>query len=418
MITGYSHLRCGLLGEHLGHSFSPRIYGELVDYSYDIIELPPDRVGEFVRSGGYDAFNVTIPYKQTVIPFLDRVSPEAKAIGAVNTVVRRADGTLDGYNTDYFGFVSMLSASKIDVKGAKVLLLGNGGASLTLQAALRHQGAAEILVFDLRGAIPYRELPLHTDAHVIVNATPVGMYPHNGKSLVDLSLFPNCRGVLDIVYNPSRTALILDAEARGIPCMSGLYMLVAQAAKAMEFVTGQKAEEGAIERITAKIAADTHNIIMIGMPGCGKSVVGKAIAAALGRPFHDADEEFFATYGRTPAQVIEDEGEDTFRQMEHEILCELGKRSGTVISCGGGAVTREVNYAPLHQNGVIVYLRRELSRLSTQGRPLSQKSSPEALYEARRALYERFADLTVDSTEVVENTAKNIISAYARYWEE
>ena len=418
MITGFSHLRCGLLGEHLGHSFSPRIYGELVDYSYDLIELPPDQVGEFVRNGGYDAFNVTIPYKQTVIPFLDRVSPEAKAIGAVNTVVRRVDGTLDGYNTDYFGFVGMMNASGIDVKGAKVLVLGNGGASLTLQAALRDRGAGEILVFDLKNALPYEDLAKHTDADVIVNATPVGMYPNNGRSLVDLSLFPHCRGVLDIVYNPGKTALILDAEARAIPCMSGLYMLVAQAAKAMEYVTGKQAEAGAIERITAKIAADTHNIILIGMPGCGKSVVGKAIARRLDRPFHDADEAFTATYGKTPAQVIESEGEDKFRAMEHDVLCELGKKSGAVIACGGGAVTREINYAPLHQNGVIVYLRRALSRLSSKGRPLSQKSSPEALYEARRASYERFADLTMDSTEIVENTAEEIIAAYAKYWEE
>lgn len=415
MKTGYSHLRCGLLGEHLGHSFSPRIYGELVDYSYDLIELPPEAVGEFVRHGGYDAFNVTIPYKQTVIPFLDRVSPEARAIGAVNTVVRRANGTLDGYNTDYFGFDGMLTASGIDVKGAKVLVLGNGGASLTVCTVLRDRGAGEILVFDLKNAIPYEELPLHTDADVIVNATPVGMYPNNGKSLVELSQFPRCRGVLDIVYNPSRTALILDAEARGIPCMSGLYMLVAQAAKAMEYVTGETAEEGAIEAITAKIAADTHNMVLIGMPGCGKSTIGKIVAKRLGRPFFDADEKFTATYEKTPAQVIEIEGEDKFREMEHAVLCELGKQSGTVIACGGGVVTREKNYAPLHQNGVLIYLRRDLAKLATGGRPLSQRTPLEALYEARRASYERFADLTVDSTEIMDRTAEEMIAAYARY---
>ncbi len=415
MKKGFSHLRCALLGEHLGHTFSPRIHSELADYSYDVVDIPTDAVEDFIRNGGYDAFNVTIPHKKTVIPFLDRISPEAASIGAVNTVVRRKDGTLDGYNTDYFGFDGMLTASGIDVFGTKALVLGNGGASLTVCAVLRNRGAKEILVFDRKGSVPYSDLPLHADAQIIVNATPVGMYPNNGKSLVDLSLFPRCRGILDVVYNPSRTALILDAEARGIPCISGLYMLVAQAAKAMEFFTGESAEAGAIETIAAKITADTHNIIMIGMPGCGKSVVGKAIAKKMSRPFFDADEEFTSTYGKTPAHVIEEEGEDQFRKMEHAVLCELGKKSGAVISCGGGAVTREINYAPLHQNGVIVYLRRELSRLATGGRPLSQKSSPEALYEARHTSYERFADLTVDSTEVVANTAEEIISAYCQY---
>ena len=415
MRKGYETMRCGLLGEHLGHSFSPRIHGELADYSYDIVELPPEAVGEFVKSGGYDAFNVTIPYKKAVMPFLDRISPEAAAIGAVNTVVRRPDGTLDGYNTDYFGFDAMITASGIDVKGAKALVLGNGGASVTVCAVLRDRGAREILVFDLKGANSYDTLPLHADADIIVNATPVGMYPKNGVSLADLSLFPRCRGVLDLVYNPSRTALILDAEARGIPCRSGLYMLVAQAAKALEFFTGEAAEEGAIEAITAKIAADTQNLILIGMPGCGKSTIGKLVAQRLERPFHDADEVFTDTYGKTPAQVIEAEGEEQFRRMEHDVLCELGKLSGAVISCGGGVVTREENYTPLHQNGVLIYLRRELSRLATGGRPLSQRTSPEALYEARRASYERFADLTVDSTEMMDRTTDAMIAAYAEY---
>ncbi len=415
MKKGFSHMHCALLGEHLGHTFSPRIHSELADYSYDVVDIPASAVEDFMRGGGYDAFNVTIPHKKTVIPFLDRISPEAAAIGAVNAVVRRKDGTLDGYNTDYFGFDGMIATSGIDVADAKALVLGNGGASLTVCAVLRDRGAKEILVFDRKGAIPYSELPLHADAEIIVNATPVGMYPNNGSSLVDLSLFPQCRGVLDLVYNPCRTALILNAEARGIPCMGGLYMLVAQAAKALEYFTGEPAEDGAIDAITEQILADTHNIILIGMPGCGKSTVGKRIAEKTGRPFFDADEEFTVTYQKTPAQIIESLGEDRFRKMEHEVLCELGKKSGAVIACGGGAVTRECNYAPLRQNGVIVYLRRELSKLSSAGRPLSQRTSPEALYEARRAAYERFADLTEDSTEVVDLTADKIISAYRQH---
>ena len=415
MKQGYTHLRCGLLGEHLGHSFSPQIHAALADYTYDLVELPPEEVGNFVKNGGYDAFNVTIPYKKAVLPFLDTVSPEAERIGSVNTVVRRPDGRIDGYNTDYFGFDGMLTASGIDVRGAKVLVLGNGGASLTVCAVLRDRGAGKILVFDLAGPNTYDTLPLHTDADVIVNATPVGMYPKNGASLVELSQFPKCRGVLDVIYNPARTALLLDAERHGIPYRNGLYMLVAQAVKAFEFFTGDSAEEGIIQAITNQIAAQTRNVILIGMPGCGKSTVGKALAQKMGSPFYDADSEFTTMHGITPADAIKTLGEDRFRELEHETLCALGKLSGAVIACGGGAVTREYNYDPMHQNGVILYLERELSRLATDGRPLSQKTSPEALYAARKAFYERFADLRIQSTEVVEQTAEAMLAALAQY---
>ena len=411
MRTGYTEMRCGLIGEHLGHSFSGPIHALLADYTYELRELRPEEVGEFVRHGGYDAFNVTIPYKKTVMPFLDRISPEAQRIGAVNTVVRRADGTIDGYNTDYFGFDGMLTASGIDVRDAKVLILGNGGASLTVCTVLQDRGARELLVFDLNGPNTYDTITYHADADVIVNATPVGMYPKNGNALVSLKDFPKCRGVLDVIYNPAKTALLLDAEARGIPHINGLYMLVAQAAKAFEFFTSDTAENGIIERITETIAARTRNIVLVGMPGCGKSTVGKQLATQLGRPFLDADVEFAAMHGMTPARAIEELGEDRFREMEHETLCALGKESGKVIACGGGAVTREKNYNPLHQNGVIVYLKRDLAKLATGGRPLSQRTSPEALYEARRAAYERFADVEIQSTEIVEKTVEQMIAA-------
>jgi len=408
-------MKCGLLGEHLGHSFSPLIHGELADYTYDLVERAPEEVGNFVRNGGYDAFNVTIPYKKTVIPFLDKISPEAERIGAVNTVVRRADGTIEGYNTDYFGFDGMLTASGIEVCGKKAVILGGGGASLTVQTVLRDRGAREIVVVDLNLENNYSNLDRHADADVIVNATPVGMYPNNGKSLVDLSMFPHCRGVLDVIYNPARTALVLDAEERGIPAMSGLFMLVGQAVKAFEFFTGDTAEVGVIERITRKIAQQTQNIILIGMPGCGKSTVGKLLAEKTNRPFFDADDEFSVMHGMTPAEAINTLGEDRFREMEHEVLLSLGKESGRVIACGGGVVTRDYNYRPLHQNGVIIYLKRELSQLATGGRPLSQKTSPEALYLARKDAYERFADLTVDSTEIPERTADAMLSALAEF---
>jgi len=411
MRRGYQGMRCGLIGEHLGHSFSPQIHAAIADYPYDLVELPPEGVGEFVRNGGYDAFNVTIPYKKDVIPFLDSISPEAEKIGAVNTVVRHKDGTVHGYNTDYFGFDGMLTASGIKVRGKKALVLGNGGASLTVQAVLRDRGVRELIVVHARLENNYTNLDRHADAEVIVNTTPVGMFPNNGESLIRLADFPQCEGVLDVIYNPAKTALLLDAEARGIPYINGLYMLVAQAVKAFEFFTGDVAEAGIIEAVTRQIETETQNIILIGMPGCGKSTVGKRLAQRTGRPFYDADDEFLVMHGISPAEAIQSLGEDRFRQMEHETLCHLGKMSGTVIACGGGAVTREYNYAPLHQNGVLIYLERELSRLSKKGRPLSQKGSVEDLYAARKDAYECFADLRIRSTEIPERTVDAMLEA-------
>lgn len=407
MITGYSHMRCGVLGEHLGHTFSPMIHNLLTDYSYDIIEKAPEDVESFVKSREYDAYNVTIPYKKAVMPFLDVISPEAQKLGAVNTVVNK-NGKLYGYNTDYFGFSHMIDLSGIDISGKKAMVFGTGGAAVTICAVLRDRGVGELVSISIEDN-NIETLSKHPDTQVIVNCTPVGMYPKNGASPVDLALFPNCIGVLDIVYNPSKTALVLDAERRGMVAVSGLSMLVAQAVKAFEFFTDHPAEYDVCEKIVAAIEAQTKNIVLIGMPGCGKSTVGRLIAKKLDRPFFDADAEFAKTYNVTPAEVITQKGEEAFRLMEHEIAKELGKMSGTVIACGGGIVTREYNYDPLHQNSTIVFLERELSNLSTKGRPLSQSNSLQALYDARIDAYCRFADIRVKSTEVPENTATLII---------
>ena len=304
----------------------------------------------------------------------------------------------------------MLSVSGIEVRGKKALVLGNGGASATVQAVLRDRGVRELIVVGRSLENNYENLDRHVNAEIIVNTTPVGMYPNNGLSPIDLSIFPHCCGVLDMIYNPAKTALVLDAEERGIPAVGGLYMLVAQAVKAFEFFTGETAEDAIIESIVAKLSMQTQNVILIGMPGCGKSTVGRLLSEKMGRTFFDADEEFTKMHGMTPAEAIQTLGEEKFRAMEHEVILALGKQSGTVIACGGGVVTREENYRPLHQNGVIVYLKRELSRLSTNGRPLSQKTSPEALYLARKDAYERFADLTVESTEVIEKTADAMLA--------
>ncbi len=414
MKTGYSHLKCGLIGDKLGHSFSVPIHNELADYSFVLRELTPDELEGFVRSGKLDSFCITIPYKKAVMPFLDEISPEADAIGAVNVVVKDKDGRLKGYNTDYFGFSYMLDSSGVDVKGKKAVVLGKGGASATVCTVLRDRGIGELVVLGSKDNTP-ENIALHRDGEIVVNASPVGMYPKNGISPIDLDLFQNCLAVFDLIYNPPRTKLVLDAERKGIVAVSGLSMLVAQAAKGFEHFTGDRYEEGCIETITSSISKKTRNIILIGMPGCGKSTVGRRIAELLGREFLDADEEFTKVYGTSPAEVIKAFGEERFRAMEHDILSALGKQSGKVIATGGGAVTREYNYAPLHQNGVIVFLERALDRLPTDGRPLSAAGSLADMYSKRIDSYIAFSDLRIQSTEIVDKTAELIIKELDSY---
>lgn len=413
MRSGYSNMKCGLIGEHLGHSFSPLIHNELSDYSYDLHELAPSELEGFLKSGMLDAFNVTIPYKKQVMPYLDEISPEAVSIGSVNTVVKDKCGKLHGYNTDYFGFNYTVDLSGIDITGTKAIVLGRGGASLTVCAVLRDRGVRELVVVGSKDNTP-ENLAKHADADIIVNATPVGMFPNNGASPADLSMFPNCRLALDLIFNPARTALILDAERLGIPYINGLPMLVAQAAKAFEYFTGDRFEEGSIEQITSLITEKTANIVLVGMPGCGKSTVGKLIANILGRHFFDADDEFTKMHGISPADCIKKFGEDRFRELEHKTLCELGKLSSAVIATGGGAVTRDFNYDPLHQNGKIFFIERELSKLARGGRPLSLSTTPDEMYRARINCYRRFADVTVVSNEVIDDTANKIISEFKK----
>ena len=409
MKSGYSHIKCGLLGEHLTHSFSPMIHNMLGDYEYKTYEVEPQGLEDFVKNGSLDAFNVTIPYKKAVIPFINEISYEAKAIGAINVVIRK-NGKLYGYNTDYFGFEYMLDSANISVKNKKIIILGKGGAAATVQAVLNDRNVGELVLIDSKNNVP-DNVKLHSDANIIVNATPVGMYPNNRISPIDLSQFKKCEAVLDIVYNPARTELLLQAEKMGIPSIGGLSMLVAQAARGFELFTGEKYEDGIIEKIINRIFFNTQNIILVGMPSCGKSTVGKLIANSLDRPFFDADVEFKRMHGITPADAITDLGEPKFRDMEAFVLAELGKLSGYVIATGGGAVTREENYPSLHQNGTIVYLKRDIDKLSTDGRPLSQSRSLAELFAKRKEAYKRFADTTVENDRSPEETADNVIRA-------
>lgn len=388
--------RYALIGEKLGHSFSPRIHSMLSDYEYSLKELAPDELEGFLKSTELDGMNVTIPYKKAVLPHCAHIADAVRRIGSANTLVKRADGW-HAYNTDYFGFIYMLTSCGYSPEGKKAVVLGNGGASVAVVTALEDMGAAQIVVISRKGENNYDNLHLHADADVVVNATPVGMYPHTGEAAVSLDAFPNCRAVFDLIYNPSRTKLILDAEKRGLICRSGLSMLVAQAHAAAELFTDTEIDKTRIEDILHTLEKETGNIILIGMPGCGKSSVGKALANLTGRSFVDADEEFYRSYGISSGDMIKTQGEEAFRRNETRVLSELCKGSGLIIATGGGCVTREENYPLLHQNGFIFYLKRSIDKLPTAGRPLSQQSSPAALFEKRKALYGSFADYTIDN---------------------
>ena len=402
-------MQCGLLGEKLGHSYSPQIHAELADYDYRLYEKAPDQVEDFVRHGDWHGLNVTIPYKKTVIPFCDELSETAAAIGSVNTLLRRVDGTIYGDNTDAYGFETLLTGTHPDsIVGQKALVLGTGGASVTVCAVLKKHGA-EVVTISRSGENNYANLDRHADASLLVNTTPLGMYPKNGVKPVDLTVFPKLRCVLDVVYNPARTALLLQAEKLGIPYAGGLTMLVAQARRSSEIFLGNTLPDGEIPRITKLLSDSMQNIILIGMPGCGKSTVGAILSQRLNRPLLEADAELVKAAGVSIPTIFEAEGEAGFRKRETVILAQLGKQSGTVISTGGGCVTRAENYPLLHQNGSIVWLRRDLDKLAREGRPLSLNADLHDMYAARQPLYQRFADFAVDNTGTPEETADAIL---------
>lgn len=402
-------MKCGLLGRTLSHSYSPQIHSLLGDYSYVLYEKESEEIGEFLKHGSFTGINVTIPYKKDVIPYLDELSPVAQKMGSVNTIVRRKDGTLFGHNTDCFGFSSMVKKSGLSVAGKKVLVLGSGGASSTAVEVLKELGAKAIVI-SRRGENNYDNLSLHADASVIVNATPVGMYPGNGVSPVNLDLFPQLEGVLDLIYNPARTKLLLDAQERNLVAENGLWMLVAQAKEASEYFTGYKLSDDLIAKIHQKLSHQMQNLILVGMPGCGKSTIGHLLAERTGRQFVDADEEIIRMAGKSIPDIFAEDGEDVFRQWETEALEQLGKQSGLVIATGGGCVTKERNYPLLHQNGTIVWLKRNLDLLPTDGRPLSHKERMQEMYAYRAPLYAAFADITVDNTDVPTHTVDTMMS--------
>ena len=402
----------GLLGRKLGHSWSPQIHGMLADYEYRLYEVEPEGLAAFLAAAPLDGMNVTIPYKKDVVPFCAALSDAAAHIGSVNTLVRTPAGW-HGDNTDYTGFRYIVETSGVDVRGKKTLVFGTGGASLAVKAALADLGAAPIVSVSRSGPDNYVNLYRHKDARILVNTTPLGMYPDTGAAPVSIRDFPACEGVFDVVYNPQRTAFLLEAEALGIPHAGGLGMLVAQAWRSAEQFAGHAIPREKIKEIMSTLSRQMSNIVLIGMPGCGKTAVGRRLAAALGRPFIDADTEIEREAGRPIPDIFAAEGEAGFRARETTALARLGKGSGAVIATGGGCVTREENYPLLHQNGTIVWLQRDLAKLPTAGRPLSQKNSAQALYAQRREKYAAFADLTVDNNGSLGATVSRIKEALA-----
>lgn len=409
----------GLIGRKLGHSISPEIHAALGNPHYSLYELEPEELAEFLSDERLKALNVTIPYKIDVIPFCKTLDPLAEAIGSVNTLVRQPDGSWKGYNTDAYGLRCMMRAGGLSFDGADVLLLGNGGVSQTIQAIAKLDGCASLTVLDLQGTeYTYEDLPkFYEKTTLIVNATPVGMYPHAGKSLVDLVKFPNLRGVADVIYNPARTALLLQAETLGIPYAGGLTMLVAQAKQAAEHFFGKPIDDAKIAEIGAEMQKDAENIVLIGMPGSGKSCIGDALAALTGRRQIDFDAEIAKKAGKTIPEIFAESGEDGFRKIESEVVREQSAARGVILVTGGGVVTRAENYAPLRSNGRLYQICRPVAELSREGRPLSIGADLNEMAAVRMPLYKKFADTAIENNRTPEDAAADIwrdFNAYTR----
>lgn len=465
-------LRCALLGERLGHSYSKEIHERIGLYGYDLCEVARQDLGSFVETHlraplssddgrPYAGINVTIPYKQAIIPYLDEVDALATSIGAVNTVYRRratdAAATDDvdrsemlvGSNTDYFGFLYMLRMAGLSLAGKHVLILGSGGASAMIQYACLHgdgvaattDSARSVTVVSrhpqaagTRGHLATEDGPLAVrfcdydhlpeETQILINTTPVGTYPEVESSPIDLSdaaaTLPRLEGVVDLIYNPLRTTLLLQAEERGLPAIGGLNMLVGQAVAASRlFVEGDTARapreadpdsKGSIGQLCEELHRETQNIVLIGMPGSGKTSLGKDIAKRTGRTFRDSDKEIFAQTGRRPAEIIREDGEDAFRRIESGVIATLAKEHGLVIATGGGVVERKENMTALRRNGYFLYLKKRLAALATKDRPLSQDMDALKALQARRApLYEKVADLVVDNNRYYQDTLQFVL---------
>ena len=412
-------MQYGLIGEHLTHSYSCDIHRATADYTYELKEIRPEDLDAFLTERPFRAINVTIPYKQAVIPYLDEISDTAQAIGAVNTVINQ-NGKLYGHNTDFAGMQALAEKIGIAMAGKKVLILGTGGTSKTAHAVAEAAGAAAILRVSRKGGegvVTYEEaIRLHTDAHVIINTTPVGMYPHTeDEPPVDISLFPHLEGILDAVYNPLRTRLVQDGIARGIPAEGGLYMLAAQAVYASALFQDIEVNTALIDKAYRTVLAAKQNVVLIGMPSSGKTTVGKRLAQITGKTFVDTDDLIVSRIGCPIADYFATHGEAAFRKIECEVILEVAKKSGQIIATGGGSILNEGNVNALRQNGVNVFLNRSLDRLiTTKSRPLSSdREALAALYEKRLPLYKKAADLEIMADDASSAVADAILKEFS-----
>lgn len=401
----------GLIGARLAHSHSPAIHKLLAPYAYDLYEMPQEDIAAFIRRPDIGGLNVTIPYKQVVMPLCDELSPQARRIDSVNTLVYGDDRRIIGHNTDYSGFSRMALEAGIAFSGRKVVILGSGGTAQTAIHVAKDEGAKEVVVVSRTGEDNYGNLPKHADAEILINTTPVGMYPAVEAAPVSLDMFPNLVGVVDVIYNPLRTTLVQDALRRGIPTANGLAMLVYQAAFAAELFLKEAIPPERVANALKSIRASVENIVLIGMPGCGKSSVGRVLAEMTGRPLVDTDREIVMRAGKPVADIFAKDGEAVFRAMESAVIAENAKRSGIILATGGGSVLSGQNRAALSQNGRIVYLRRAIHMLATRGRPLS--ANLQKLAQERLPLYTAVSDIIVDNRGYIRDVAQKIWEAFA-----
>lgn len=407
-------VRYGLLGERLGHSFSREIHEKLGRYRYELIEVAPEKLDAFMRSRPFDGINVTIPYKQAVIPYLDDLSERARAIGAVNTIVNR-DGKLYGDNTDFAGLEALIKRMGLDLRGRTVLICGTGGTSRTAAAVAEALRAGEIARLSRTardGAVGYEEAyEKYAGAEILINTTPCGMFPDVDGASVDVGRFPGLRGVVDVIYNPLTTRLVREARAREIPAENGLYMLVAQAVEAAEVFLDEQFGAETVERIYREILFEKRNLVLIGMPGSGKSTIGKLLSARLGRELVDTDAEIVKRAGMAITEIFKTRGEAFFRDLESEVIRELSLTGGRIVATGGGAVLRSENVGALKMNGTIVFLDRPAEELiPTDDRPLSDDAEKmRALYAARYPIYTKAADLALPVRGTPEDTVKELL---------
>lgn len=412
-------MKYGLIGEHLTHSFSKVIHEQIGDYVYEIKEIEPENVQAFIESKDFLGINVTIPYKETVIPYLDYVDKDALSIGAVNTVVNR-DGKLYGYNTDYSGMLALVDRVGLSVDGKKVLIIGTGGTSKTATAVVKDLGAKEIIYvsnIEVPGAYSYDEVyNSHTDAQIIFNTSPVGMYPKNQGMPIDLTKFKDLEGVIDVVYNPIRTNLVLKAKELGVKSEGGLYMLGAQAVYAYEHFSGNKVDKSLCDKIYDSVIKSKDNIALIGMPASGKSSVGRVLAEMTGKTLVDTDEEIVKRAGMDIPTIFKEYGEEHFRQLESQVIGDFAKQNGLIISTGGGAILKKENVTLLKQNATVYFLDRSLDLLvPTEDRPLS--SNREAItkrYNERYSIYLASADKRIEGDGTVDEVAKIIYEDYLK----